>query len=222
MHLYGQPADMTAIGALVRGRGIRLIEDCAQAHGATWAGQMAGTFGDLACFSFYPTKNLGALGDGGAVTGRDEALLARVRLLREYGWTPQDRYVSMVEGTNSRLDELQAAILRVKLGRLDEDNQARQALAAIYASRLPPGITAPVEHRQARHVYHLYVVRVPERDRVRALLAEAGIGTGIHYPVPVHQQPAYRGGAVVAGPLPETERAAQEILSLPMFPGLTA
>ena len=221
VHLYGQPTDMTAIGALVREGGIRLIEDCAQAHGATWAGQMAGTFGDLACFSFYPTKNLGALGDGGAVTGMDEALLARVRLLREYGWTPQDRYVSMVEGTNSRLDEIQAAILRVKLGRLDEDNRARQALAAIYALRLPPDISAPVEHRQAWHVYHLYVVRVPERDRVRSVLAEAGIGTGIHYPVPVHHQPAYRDGVVMAGPLAETERAAQEILSLPMFPGLT-
>jgi dTDP-4-amino-4,6-dideoxygalactose transaminase len=224
VHLYGHAADLTAIEPIVRRRGLWLIEDCAQAHGATLDGKPLGAFGDLACFSFYPTKNLGALGDGGAVVGQDPALIERVRLLREYGWTPTQRYVSQVEGVNSRLDELQAAVLRVRLRHLDEQNAARRQLAAAYNELLPAAITRPVERAGCRHVYHLYVVRVPgrmgDRDRVRRGLEAAGIGTGIHYPVPVHRQPAYAGGQVVTHDLRQTEQAADVILSLPMYPTL--
>ena len=222
VHLYGHPADLEAILAITRRHGLWLIEDCAQAHGALFGGKPVGSFGDLACFSFYPTKNLGALGDGGAVVGSDQTLLDRVRLLREYGWTPQARYVSAVEGVNSRLDELQAALLRVKLRYLEQENELRRSLALVYATNLPPGVALPVERPNCRHVYHLYVVRVAHRDEVRAELAARGIGSAIHYPVPVHLQPAYQGGIVTAGRLPETERAAAEILSLPMHPALTA
>ena len=225
VHLYGHPADLHAISQVTRRRGLWLIEDCAQAHGATLDGQPLGSFGDLACFSFYPTKNLGALGDGGAVTGQDADLLDRVRLLREYGWTPTARYVSQVEGVNSRLDELQAAILRVRLRHLDAQNEVRRRLAALYDKLLPSAVVRPVELPGCKHVYHLYVVRVPasvaERDHVRRELEAAGIGTGIHYPVPVHRQPAYSGGQVRADRLPATEQAAEEILSLPMYPALT-
>ena len=222
VHLYGHPADLEAIGDVAHRRSLWLVEDCAQAHGARYQGKPVGSFGDLACFSFYPTKNLGAIGDGGAVVSSDPDLLAKVRLLREYGWTPHERYISQIEGVNSRLDELQAAILRAKLAYLDADNAARRALAAIYAEHLPPSIVHPIERAGCQHVYHLYVVRVQDREAVRANLAQAGIGTGIHYPVPVHLQPAYRNGVVVYTDLRETERAADEILSLPMHPGLAA
>jgi dTDP-3-amino-3,4,6-trideoxy-alpha-D-glucose transaminase len=221
VHIYGHAADLAAIQAITRRRGLLLIEDCAQAHGAILDGQPLGSFGDLATFSFYPTKNLGALGDGGAVVGQDLALLERVRLLHEYGWTPAARYVSQIEGTNSRLDELQAAILRVKLRHLDAQNAARRTLAGAYAELLPPEVIRPCARPGATHVYHLYVVRLPQRDRVRRSLDAAGIGTGIHYPVPVHLQPAYGPGVVQHGPLPVTEQAAGEILSLPMYPTLT-
>jgi dTDP-3-amino-3,4,6-trideoxy-alpha-D-glucose transaminase len=222
VHIYGQAADLTAIQAIARRHGVFLIEDCAQAHGAMLDGQLLGSFGDLAAFSFYPTKNLGALGDGGAVVGQDTALLDRVRLLHEYGWTPATRYVSQLEGTNSRLDELQAAILRVKLRYLDAQNDARRALAATYAEVLPAAVVRPHERPGATHVYHLYVVRVPQRDQLRRSLEAAGIGTAIHYPVPVHRQPAYGRDVVRYGPMPVTERLAGEILSLPLYPTLTA
>jgi dTDP-3-amino-3,4,6-trideoxy-alpha-D-glucose transaminase len=221
VHIYGQMADMDAILALVAGTDIRVIEDCAQAHGARYRGRMAGSMGDLGCFSFYPTKNLGAVGDGGAVIGSDAELLARVRSLREYGWTPTVRYVSQSEGINSRLDELQAAMLNVKLGRLHEWNQRRRELAAHYDEQLAGLVTTPHVAPDEEHVYHLYVVRTPQRDYLRTELAVRQISTGIHYPVPVHQQPAYR--ELFAGvTLPETEAAATEILSLPIHPGLTA
>ena len=225
VHLYGHAADLASIAQITRRRGLWLIEDCAQAHGATFDGKPLGSFGDLACFSFYPTKNLGALGDGGAVVGQDVQLLDRVRLLREYGWTPAQRYVSQVEGVNSRLDELQAAVLRVRLRHLDEQNEMRRRLAALYHDLLPAALVRPVERKGCRHVYHLYVVRVPggegERDQVRRALEAAGVHTGIHYPVPVHRQPAYAGGQVLAGALRHTEQAADEILSLPMYPTLS-
>ena len=225
VHLYGHPADLTAIEQIAHRRGLWLIEDCAQAHGAALDGKPLGSFGDLACFSFYPTKNLGALGDGGAVVGRDAELIERVRLLREYGWTPAARYVSQVEGVNSRLDEVQAAVLRVRLRHLDEQNEARRRLAALYDKLLPPALVRPVERAGCRHVYHLYVVRVPgppgTRDDLRRDLEAAGIGTGIHYPVPIHRQPAYANGQVRAGNLPVTEQAADEIVSLPMYPTLS-
>jgi dTDP-4-amino-4,6-dideoxygalactose transaminase len=199
---------------------LRVIEDCAQAHGAVYQGQHVGTWGDFGCFSFYPTKNLGALGDGGAVISPDPDLAAKVRLLREYGWTPQARYVSQVPGMNSRLDELQAAILRVKLKHLNAWNQVRRQMAQVYMDSLPAKVIQPVERAGCHHVYHLYVVRVPDREAVRTHLATAGIATAIHYPVPIHQQPAYGDYAHLS--LPHTERAAREILSLPMHPLLTA
>ncbi len=225
VHLYGQPADMNPILAISRVRELRVIEDCAQAHGAAYQRRPVGNLGDLACFSFYPTKNLGAMGDGGAVVGSDPELMARVRMLREYGWTPQARYVSQIDGLNSRLDELQAAILRVKLDHLDRWNARRRYIAIHYTNRLTPLaeeglITLPYTVPDNVHVYHLYVVRVPNRDHVRQTLADAGIGTGIHYPVPIHQQPAYRD-AYPGLHLPETERAAGEILSLPLHPHLS-
>jgi dTDP-4-amino-4,6-dideoxygalactose transaminase len=221
VHLYGHPAELSAILAISARQGLRVIEDCAQAHGALYQGQHVGTWGDLGCFSFYPTKNLGALGDGGAVIARDPALVERVRLLREYGWTPQARYVSQVEGMNSRLDELQAAILRVKLRYLEAWNAARRAIAVAYAELLPPSLVLPVERPNCRHVYHLYVVRAAARDALRASLQAAGVGTGIHYPVPIHLQPAYAAKGGRGRLLPHTEQVAGEIVSLPMHPLMT-
>jgi dTDP-4-amino-4,6-dideoxygalactose transaminase len=221
VHLYGHPAEMDAILEFARGHGLAVIEDCAQAHGASCMGRPVGTLGDLGCFSFYPTKNLGALGDGGAVIGDNPGLLERVRLLREYGWTPAARYVSMIPGMNSRLDELQAAVLRVKLRYLAEENETRRSLAARYAELLADAVTTPVEAHACRHVYHLYVVRAPARDAVRRRLEELGVGSGIHYPTPIHRQPAYAQGSVIAHDLAETERAATEILSLPLQPHLS-
>jgi dTDP-4-amino-4,6-dideoxygalactose transaminase len=218
VHLYGQVADIEVIDTLCRRHGVALIEDCAQAHGAKRNGRMAGTFGDAATFSFYPTKNLGALGDGGAVVARDPGLAARIAALRQYGWARH--YISDVVGVNSRLDELQAAILRVKLTHLDAANARRREIARAYDAVLGP--LAPHRRRGSEHVYHLYVVRVPNRGQVQARLREKGIGTGIHYPVPVHRQPAYEG-RVALGPsrCAETERASGEILSLPLYPELT-
>jgi dTDP-3-amino-3,4,6-trideoxy-alpha-D-glucose transaminase len=220
VHLYGHPADLEPILALAHRYSLRVIEDCAQAHGATYQDRRVGTLGDLGCFSFYPTKNLGALGDGGAIVSRDPALIDRVRRLREYGWTPQARYVSQEEGMNSRLDELQAALLRVKLRHLDRENARRRTLAAHYARRLPAEIVQPIERPGCTHIYHLYVVRSPQREELRKRLQALGIGTAIHYPVPIHQQPAYAHLATHTS-LPQTERLAQAILSLPLHPYLT-
>jgi dTDP-4-amino-4,6-dideoxygalactose transaminase len=220
VHLYGQPADLAAIAELARRHGARIIEDCAQCHGALFAERRAGSFGDLAAFSFYPTKNLGAFGDGGMVVTSDHHLAERLRELREYGW--RERYVSHIAGTNSRLDELQAAALRVKLAALDADNARRVAIADAYdagLSGLP--LALPARRAGASHVFHQYVVRAAERDALRDALRRHGIGTNIHYPVPVHLQPAYRGRvALDSRGLRESERAAREVLSLPMFPQL--
>ncbi len=216
VHLYGQMADMDALMGLAQRHGLALVEDCAQAHGAAYQGRAAGSFGVAAVFSFYPTKNLGALGDGGAVVTRDAALAERVQLLRQYGW--HERYVSSVAGMNSRLDELQAALLRVKLPHLRGWNEARRAHAQRYGELLR-GVTVPQEMAERCHVYHLYVVRVARRDAVRAQLRARGIGSAIHYPCAVHQQPAYRA-LTPPGGLPVTERAVAEILSLPMYPEL--
>lgn len=221
VHLYGCPADMTPILDIARHHGLRVIEDCAQAHGARYRGRRVGTLGDLSAFSFYPTKNLGAIGDGGAVVTNDPALAKRARLLREYGW--QTRYVSHIQGLNSRLDEMQAAVLRVRLRHLDAENEARRRLARQYSDRLSAhDLIVPVEPRGVSHVYHLYVIRHPERDALRAHLQERGIGTGIHYPVPVHLQPAYAHLGCGAGDLPTTEKVAREVLSLPLYPELRA
>ena len=221
VHLYGHPAEMAAITELARRFDLSVIEDCAQAHGAKIGDQRVGTFGQIAAFSFYPTKNLGALGDGGAVVTSDAALAERVRLLREYGW--RERYVSEIAGMNSRLDELQAAILRVKLKRLDEENERRRQLARVYDEKLAAApLQLPALQNNVSHVYHQYVLRAANRDQLKERLKEQGIGTLIHYPVAVHQQPAYRNRVLVGGGgLPETERAARSVLSLPMYPQLT-
>lgn len=219
VHIYGQPVDLDPVLAIARMHKLVVIEDCAQCHGAEYHGRRTGTWGDLACFSFYPTKNLGALGDGGAVVTNDAALAAKVRALREYGWT--ERYVSHLAGWNSRLDEMQAAILRVKLAHLEADNASRQRLAAAYDAALRgTALTLPVRRTGCAHVFHLYVVRSPQRDALQAHLKQHGVGALIHYPVPVHLQPAYRD-RLAAGALSETERAAREILSLPLYPELT-
>ena len=218
VHLYGQAAGMDTILEIAKRRGVPVIEDCAQAHGARYQGRRVGTLGALACFSFYPTKNLGAIGDGGAVVTGDEALGAKLRLLREYGWA--ERYVSHSEGWNSRLDELQAAILRVKLRYLDADNASRRRIAARYGAELADtGLVLPVTREGSEHVYHLYVVRSDRRDALNAHLQARGIAAGIHYPVPIHLQPAYRSTPPVS--LPVTERAAREVLSLPIYPELS-
>ena len=221
VHLYGQPADMLAIMEIARRYGLYVIEDCAQAHGAIIQGKKVGAWGHLAAFSFYPTKNLGALGDGGAVAANDSTLAERVRLLREYGW--RERYTSDIPGMNSRLDELQAAILRVKLRYLNTENDHRRALADIYDTQLSTtSLLLPHKRTDVNHVYHQYVVRSHKRDELRTFLKENSMGTLIHYPVPVHQQPAYQTRIGLGpGGLPHTDQLCREILSLPMYPQLT-
>jgi dTDP-4-amino-4,6-dideoxygalactose transaminase len=220
VHLYGHPVDLDAMRESADGLGVPLIEDCAQAHGATFRGLRVGSVGDFGCFSFYPTKNLGALGDGGFVATRRADLASTVRRLREYGWV--SRYISQTEGMNSRLDELQAAVLRVKLRRLDEDNGRRREIAAIYSARLRGlPLELPVTRAWADHCFHQYVVRTPYRDDLGAFLKSRGIGTLVHYPYPVHKQPGYAAFAPPDRPLVETQRAADQVLSLPMFPELT-
>jgi len=221
VHLYGQAADMPAILELARKYKLQVIEDCAQSHGATLDGRMTGTFGDMAAFSFYPTKNLGALGDGGMVVTPDAALAERVRLLRQYGW--RTRYVSEIAGGNSRLDEEQAAILRVKLEFLKSENLRRNELAGLYDNLLrDTGLTLPKVRSGAAHVYHQYVVGTSsQRDALAAHLKQEGIGTTIHYSLPVHLQPAYSKCLSRVVPLSHTEKTACEVLSLPMYPQLT-
>lgn len=219
VHLYGQPADMATIVPLARAHGLAIVEDCAQAHGARLDGRLAGSWGDLACFSFYPTKNLGALGDGGAVTGADPALGEPVRLLRSYGW--QARYVSERFGINSRLDELQAAILRVGLAHLGHDNERRRAIAARYDRELAGiGVDLPWQAPGAHHVFHQYVIATDGRDALQERLKGLGVGSLVHYPKAVHQQPAYDDPALRPVGLPCTERLVERILSLPMYPQL--
>ena len=221
VHLYGQPADMPAIMTIAERHGLKVIEDCAQSHGAALDGRKTGTWGHVAAFSFYPTKNLGAMGDGGAVVTNDRALADRLRLLREYGW--RERYVSDFAGLNTRLDELQAAVLRVKLRYLDKENARRRELARIYDAILSATpVTAPRGWQRADHVYHQYVVQSDRRDALRSFLKANGVGTLIHYPVPVHMQPAYQGRVVPNGAiLSHTETICRLILSLPMHPQLT-
>jgi len=216
VHMYGHPADMPAIMHIARKRGIPVIEDCAQAHGARLNGQRAGTFGDMACFSFYPTKNLGAIGDGGAVATSRGDLAEKVALMRQYGWA--ERYVSSGYGVNSRLDPLQAAILSAKLPFLDEDNASRRRLAVRYDDGLAGlGLKLPSVGKDSEPVYHLYVVRLDRRDSLAIFLRDHGIGTAVHYPVPIHKQPYFAKAGIV---LPQTEAAADTVLSLPMYPEL--
>jgi dTDP-4-amino-4,6-dideoxygalactose transaminase len=211
---------MAAILEIARRYDVWVIEDCAQSHGATIGGLKTGTFGDIVAFSFYPTKNLGALGDGGAVVTSDPALAERTRLLREYGW--RERYISAIPGLNSRLDELQAAILRVKLRYLDAENARRRALAAEYDRLLADSsVRTPITRPDMSHVFHQYVIRSGRRDALQAYLRIQGIGTLVHYPAPVHAQPAYAGRIPIGEGLPHTDAAVREILSLPMFPELS-
>jgi dTDP-4-amino-4,6-dideoxygalactose transaminase len=219
VHIYGQAANLNDILQIARKHGLKVIEDCAQSHGAYYNNKRVGSFGDMSCFSFYPTKNLGAIGDGGAVVTNDSELAQKVKLLREYGWA--ERYISHVSGWNSRLDELQAAVLRVKLRTLDEDNTRRRELAAIYAEGLRDGeVITPSTRPGSTHVYHLYVIRSTRRDQLKQFLQEKQVATAIHYPVPVHLQTAYLGKLRGSENLKVTERLAREILSLPMYPEL--
>jgi dTDP-4-amino-4,6-dideoxygalactose transaminase len=219
VHLYGHPADMEAVMSIARRHDAYVIEDCAQSHGAVYRGRKTGAWGDIATFSFYPTKNLGAMGDGGMVLTDDSDLADQLNLLREYGW--RQRYVSESPGLNSRLDELQAAILRVKLRFLDAENRKRQALAAIYDEMLSSSsLKLPTSTPNVSHVYHQYVVRSKRRDALREFLQRKGIGTLIHYPVPVHRQPAYRNRLRCAGSMAATDEIVNEILSLPIYPEL--
>jgi dTDP-4-amino-4,6-dideoxygalactose transaminase len=218
VHLYGQPADMDAIVELGRSRAIPVVEDAAQAQGARYRGRRAGGLGDAAAFSFYPGKNLGALGDGGAVTTDDDALARRVRMLRNYG--SERKYHHDVPGTNSRLDSLQAALLRVKLRALDEWNARRRALAALYRERLDgAGVVVAEVPEWAEPVWHLFVVRHPRRDDLRGRLSQAGVDTIVHYPIPPHRSGAY-AAAFAPGDLPVAERLADEVVSLPIGPHL--
>ncbi len=217
VHLYGNVVDMQVIRSIADVHGLTIVEDCAQSHGATCGGRKSGAWGNIAAFSFYPTKNLGAFGDAGMVVTDDPELSDRVRLLREYGW--RQRHMSEIPGLNSRLDELQAAILRVKLKYLDQWNEARRKKARIYAEMLAPlGVLCPSEGSGVKHVYHLYVIRTRERDALQIFLKEKGIETLIHYPVPVHLQKAYENLGYRQGDLPLTEQCSLEILSLPLFP----
>ncbi len=220
VHLYGQPADMDSILAVAARHRLPVVEDCAQAAGARWRGRPVGSLGAAGCFSFYPTKNLGAIGDGGMVVTGDAALAQRLRALREYGWGPER--TAEMPGLNSRLDEIQAAILRAKLPHLDADNARRRAIAARYDRELAGlGLQLPAVRGGAEPVYHLYVVRAPDRDGLLQRLKRHGVAAGIHYRQAAHQQPAYAGRLRGADGLPETERAVAEILTLPLYPELT-
>ncbi len=220
VHIYGQAADLDAICAIAKRRGVPVIEDCAQATGGFYKGWRVGQRGEVACFSFFPTKNLGAIGDGGMVATADGAIAERVRRIRQYGW--DDARQTQEPGLNSRLDEIQAAILRVKLPFLDADNERRRVLAELYQNSLVGlPLSAPAQRPGCQHVFHLYVVVCDDRDALRADLANVGIGSGIHYPQPIHRQSGYTEASVIPqGGLPVTERLVDRILTLPLYPEL--
>lgn len=220
VHLYGQAMPMDPVVAFAREHELFIVEDACQAHGARWKGRRAGTFGDVGCFSFYPGKNLGAYGDGGAIVTADAAIADRLRLMRDFG--QRKKYEHLIKGGNCRLDSIQAAVLDVKLTHLDSWNEARRRHADAYDARLSQiGITTPMRLSDEGHAYHLYVIEVERRDRVAEALRERGIQTGIHYPIPIHLQPAYAELELGRGAFPRTERSADRVLSLPMFPELT-
>ena len=220
VHLYGQPADMDPILAIAARHGIAVIEDAAQAHGAEYHGRRCGSMGQSGCFSFYPGKNLGAYGEGGALVTSDPGVAKQARLLRS--WGEETRYEHAVKGFNYRMDGIQGAVLGIKLKHLERWTEARRDRAARYRSVLAgSGVALPEERPGCRHVYHVYAVRVRGRDEVRARLAEAGVQTGVHYPIPVHLQPAHRDLGYGAGDFPVSEAIAADVLSLPIFPELT-
>jgi len=220
VHLYGQTCEMDPIIEIAHRHGLKVIEDAAQAHGARWKNSRAGSIGDVACFSFYPGKNLGAYGDAGGIVSNDSELINRVRVIANHGSTT--KYCHDIEGVNSRLDSVQAAILRVKLRRLDDWNAQRRDHAAFYVKALHDTDLIPVSvHPDAEPVWHLFVVRTSDRERLQIRLKEDGVATGIHYPTPLHLLPAYSYLGIPAGSLPVTERVASKILSLPMYPELS-
>ncbi len=231
VHLYGHPADMDSIMEIAVKYNLKVIEDAAQAHGASYrsrsgsgypaqAERRVGSVGDVGCFSFYPGKNLGAYGDGGMIVTNDEEIAGKIRLLRNHG--RREKYEHLIEGYNYRLDALQAAILKVKLARLNEWNEARRSRAKLYNDLLAgTNIITPLEREYAKHVYHLYVIRTKERDELRKHLETKGAATGLHYPIPLHLQRAYSHLGYKKGDFPVAEEVSQEILSLPMFPELT-
>lgn len=220
VHLYGHAADMAPLMEIARKHGLRVIEDCAQSFGAEYRGRRTGSFGDLGCFSFFPSKNLGCYGDGGMVITDDAKLAERLQSLRNHG--SKVRYYHDEVGYNSRLDEIQAAVLNVKFSRIDTYNEGRRRHAALYSRLLAvPGIVPPVELKDCKHVFHQYTIRIKDRDSVKKKLDEAKMSSMIYYPVPCHLQAAYRDRGMRPGSLPVAERAAQEVLSLPMYPELT-
>ena len=221
VHLYGQAADMGAITAIARRRGLEVLEDSAQAHGAGYCGAQAGSLGDASAWSFYPGKNLGAFGDGGAVTTNDDEIADRVRVLRNYG--SRTKYVNEVRGVNSRLDDIQAAVLSAKLPHLDEWNDRRRAQAHRYTTELADSpLILPHVPEWANPVWHLYVIQTPERDELQAALRQQGVDTLIHYPYPPHRQLAYAGTDLAARSFPISERVHREVLSLPIGPHMTS
>jgi len=221
VHLYGQPADLDPILDIAKEHGLSVVEDACQAHGALYKGRRTGSIGVAAAFSFYPGKNLGAYGEGGAVTTDDEELAAKMRMLRDHGQS--SKYYHDLVGTNGRMDGIQGAVLSVKLRHLEAWNEARISHAALYDELLDglEGVTAPERAPYARHVYHIYGVHLSDRDRVQAALKEQGIGCGIHYPVPIHLQKAYGSLGLARGSYPVSERSAARMLSLPIYPELS-
>lgn len=220
VHLYGQASDMAPVVELCKKYKLRLVEDCAQSHGACFNGKMTGTFGDIGCFSFYPSKNLGAFGDGGAIVTDDEQIAKDMKVYRNYG--SEKRYYNKVVGTNSRLDEIQAGLLRVRLSHLDDLTEEKRRIAARYFKELHNDkILLPRFIEGSTHVYHQFVIRCKERDELIAYLDEREIGTIIHYPIPPHLAEAYRYLGFKEGDFPMTERLAKEVLSIPMYNGMT-
>ena len=221
VHLFGQPADIDPILTIAKRHGLFVLEDAAQAAGAEYRGRRSGALGNCASFSFYPGKNLGALGEAGALTTNDADLARRLRVLRDHGQAKKHQHSDI--GWNARMDGIQAAVLRVKLQRLDEANEKRRAHAALYSGLLRecPLVKTPSESAGNRHIFHIYAVRVPNRDQTIETLAQEGIRCSIHYPVPIHQQPAYQHLGYAAGSFPCAERSSSQLLSLPMYPELT-
>jgi len=219
VHLYGQCADMEPIMDIAQKYNLKVIEDCAQSHGAEYKGKKAGTIGDIGCFSFYPTKNLGAYGDGGMIITNNKDLAKKVRLIRNYG--QEGKYFSKIKGFNSRLDELQAAILRIKLKYLDKWNSLRRGKAMLYNTLLKDsGVITPYESDYNKHIYHLYVIRTKYRNELQKFLYKNGIMTLVHYPIPIYLQESYRDLNIRKGSCPVAEKYAKEILSLPLYPEL--
>lgn len=219
VHLYGQSADMDGIMAIAARHRLKVIEDCAQAHGATYRGKRVGSFGDFGCFSFYPSKNLGACGEGGMIVTADEDAANTLRMLRDWGQREKNRHE--IQGFNARLEGIQGAVLRVKLRHLERWTEARRSHARYYTRELAGILDTPAEMSTNRHVYHLYVVRTPDRDAFQKVLSDSGVHTGVHYPVPIHLQGAHLDLGYKRGDFPISERAADTVVSLPMFPELT-